>query len=117
MDVFLVKLFSEETWCMNLLFNAKCYKADLERRKPGFVFAFEAALQGKGAIAILEQERKENNASVCTSKFITVFIGGLDNLTECIKSSLEDAMKDVMRVDVPLVINEVSFNVSYCFQF
>ena len=86
----------------------------MEERNTGFVFVFEAFTESQGAIAIFEEERskreEKTSSSFCTAKYITIFVRGLEYLSNSsIKNAMSEYIDDATRANVPLEIKEVSF--------
>ena len=101
-DTFLVNLYTKEAFeCyVRGLGNARFYKANIERRLPGIVFAIEFIPNpycAKKSITIIEEE-EECSKEFYTNRLITVFMERGPNTFEILEAIREAMAKTVMQV-------------------
>ena len=92
MDVFLVEIYTSEKWDLDCLRNANSYKENIERRKPGLVFAIEFNPHGSEHVTITEEEScgTKNEGSFYNSRIIRIFTPR--NLIELFQNAMDQSI-------------------------
>ena len=97
MDLFLVQMYTDRHWDLNLLSSAKSFKQPIEARNPGKVFSVEYNAQEVGRVAIIEEEIckeiKNDGSEFYNSRKISIFTNLADDWNKLMKRAMREACK------------------------